>query len=89
MVFQIFNKLTVAPSGCRPTARREHRIDERYRSRFNSGGTFDIQPRDRDEAGHRESFRTRYESEGSPTTQHPRRYPDVHRVESSARTSAS
>ena len=45
IVFQIFNKLTgrqVVLSADR--APKNIDIDERYKSRFNSGGTFDIQP---------------------------------------------
>jgi len=47
IVFQIFNKLTAAGKQVVLSADRAPKnidIDERYQSRFNSGGTFDIQP---------------------------------------------
>ncbi len=47
IVFQLFNKLTA--QGCQVVLSADRApkmidIDERYKSRFNSGGTFDIQP---------------------------------------------
>ena len=47
IVFQIFNKLTTQGRQVVLSADRAPKnidIDERYKSRFNSGGTFDIQP---------------------------------------------
>lgn len=47
IVFQIFNKLTSQGKQVVLSADRAPKnidIDERYKSRFNSGGTFDIQP---------------------------------------------
>lgn len=47
IVFQIFNKLTAQGRQVVLSADRAPKnidIDERYKSRFNSGGTFDIQP---------------------------------------------
>ena len=47
MVFQFFNKLTTMGKQVVLSADRAPKnidIDERYKSRFNSGGTFDIQP---------------------------------------------
>ncbi len=47
IVFQIFNKLTGQGRQVVLSADRAPKnidIDERYKSRFNSGGTFDIQP---------------------------------------------
>lgn len=47
IVFQIFNKLTSMGKQVVLSADRAPKnidIDERYKSRFNSGGTFDIQP---------------------------------------------
>lgn len=47
IVFQIFNKLTSQGKQVILSADRAPKnidIDERYKSRFNSGGTFDIQP---------------------------------------------
>ena len=47
MVFQFFNKLTAMGKQVVLSADRAPKnidIDERYKSRFNSGGTFDIQP---------------------------------------------
>ncbi|WP_139651390.1 chromosomal replication initiator protein DnaA [Raoultibacter phocaeensis] len=47
IVFQIFNKLTSKGKQVVLSADRAPKnidIDERYKSRFNSGGTFDIQP---------------------------------------------
>ena len=42
IMFQIFNKLT--SQGKQDRAPKNIDIDERYKTRFNSGGTFDIQP---------------------------------------------
>ncbi len=47
IVFQLFNKLTTMGKQVVLSADRAPKmidIDERYKSRFNSGGTFDIQP---------------------------------------------
>ena len=47
IVFQLFNKLTAMGKQVVLSADRAPKqidIDERYKSRFNSGGTFDIQP---------------------------------------------
>ncbi len=47
IVFQIFNKITTQGKQVVLSADRAPKnidIDERYKSRFNSGGTFDIQP---------------------------------------------
>ena len=47
IVFQIFNKMTTQGKQVVLSADRAPKnidIDERYKSRFNSGGTFDIQP---------------------------------------------
>ncbi len=47
IVFQLFNKLTAQGKQVVLSADRAPKmidIDERYKSRFNSGGTFDIQP---------------------------------------------
>lgn len=71
IVFQIFNKLTSQGRQVVLSADRAPKnidIDERYRSRFNSGGTFDIQPPEIEtKLGIVKSFVDEYrESEGSP-----------------------
>ena len=70
IVFQIFNKLTSQGRQVVLSADRAPKnidIDERYRSRFNSGGTFDIQPPEIEtKLGIVKSFVDEYrESEGS------------------------
>ena len=70
IVFQIFNKLTSQGRQVVLSADRAPKnidIDERYRSRFNSGGTFDIQPPEIEtKLGIVKSFVEEYrESEGS------------------------
>lgn len=70
IVFQIFNKLTNQGRQVVLSADRAPKnidIDERYRSRFNSGGTFDIQPPEIEtKLGIVKSFVEEYrESEGS------------------------
>lgn len=71
IVFQIFNKLTSQGRQVVLSADRAPKnidIDERYRSRFNSGGTFDIQPPEIEtKLGIVKSFVDEYrDSEGSP-----------------------
>lgn len=70
IVFQIFNKLTSQGRQVVLSADRAPKnidIDERYKSRFNSGGTFDIQPPEIEtKLGIVKSFVEEYrESEGS------------------------
>ena len=70
IVFQIFNKLTGQGRQVVLSADRAPKnidIDERYKSRFNSGGTFDIQPPEIEtKLGIVKSFVEEYrESEGS------------------------
>lgn len=70
IVFQIFNKLTSQGKQVVLSADRAPKnidIDERYKSRFNSGGTFDIQPPEIEtKLGIVKSFIEEYrESEGS------------------------
>lgn len=70
IVFQIFNKLTSQGRQVVLSADRAPKnidIDERYKSRFNSGGTFDIQPPEIEtKLGIVKSFVDEYrESEGS------------------------
>lgn len=70
IVFQIFNKLTSQGKQVVLSADRAPKnidIDERYQSRFNSGGTFDIQPPEIEtKLGIVKSFVEEYrESEGS------------------------
>lgn len=70
IVFQIFNKLTSQGRQVVLSADRAPKnidIDERYKSRFNSGGTFDIQPPEIEtKLGIVKSFIDEYrESEGS------------------------
>lgn len=70
IVFQIFNKLTTQGRQVVLSADRAPKnidIDERYKSRFNSGGTFDIQPPEMEtKLGIVKSFIDEYrESEGT------------------------
>ncbi len=72
IVFQIFNKMTDQGKQVVLSADRAPKnidIDERYKSRFNSGGTFDIQPPEIEtKLGIVKSFVDEYrENEGSPT----------------------
>ncbi len=72
IVFQIFNKLTNQGRQVVLSADRAPKnidIDERYKSRFNSGGTFDIQPPEIEtKLGIVKSFIEEYRmSEGNPT----------------------
>lgn len=71
IVFQIFNKLTSQGRQVVLSADRAPKnidIDERYKSRFNSGGTFDIQPPEIEtKLGIVKSFIEEYRmSEGNP-----------------------
>ena len=72
IVFQIFNKMTDQGKQVVLSADRAPKnidIDERYKSRFNSGGTFDIQPPEIEtKLGIVKSFIDEYrENEGSPS----------------------
>ena len=72
IVFQIFNKMTDQGKQVVLSADRAPKnidIDERYKSRFNSGGTFDIQPPEIEtKLGIVKSFVDEYrENEGSPS----------------------
>ena len=83
IVFQIFNKLTSQGKQVVLSADRAPKnidIDERYKSRFNSGGTFDIQPPEIEtKLGIVKSFIEEYrENEGKSDFLHFRRHPDVH-----------
>lgn len=86
IMFQIFNKLTSQGKQVVLSADRAPKnidIDERYKTRFNSGGTFDIQPPEIEtKLSIVKSFIREYEDmEQSRAYQHARRCTDMHRRE--------